>query len=426
MHILIVTSHFEPELVIGADRPTRLAEFLRAKGHQVSVLTKAGPSGNRNESDRGVIRTPWLRLPMPRLVRGTTGDHRVELPIKVFGENSKSTNWVRRLIGRLAHEFFSFPDPEGGWVPFGYHAGKKNFVDSRPDVIFASGPSFSSHIIAARLSNRFEVPWIADYRDLWTSGSYYSYGRARRRFERGIEARILKSAAFATAVGNGLAKNLEDSFSVKAYAIRNGSDEHQRCEVNEKVPLSNSRLNILYVGNNFYAGRRSPKTLFSAAKTLELTSKDICFHFLGSDPNLVYEIAKSEEVSELVKVHSPVGKRESLQWQSRADVLLLLLWNDQGEKDTIPGKLFEYVAVRRPILLSGFSQGEAADIIRDFDLGYCVSNLHDSVEIINNLLAEKITNAVSEDLPESPDLSRNVQFSKLENILVEMVGREFL
>ena len=43
--------------------------------------------------------------------------------------------------------------------------------------------------------------------------------------------------------------------------------------------------------------------------------------------------------------------------QSRADALLLLMWNDPGEAGVYSGKIYEYIAVKRPIIYVGFPEG---------------------------------------------------------------------
>ncbi|MCV9996506.1 hypothetical protein OIU93_19760 [Paeniglutamicibacter sp. ZC-3] len=419
MRVLIISSHYTPEPVIGAIRPSKLAAFLHARGHEVVILSKSGPWEISDGDGPEVLRTPWIRLPVFRYEDGSL--KRNDLPIPTAAEQAAGNfkQRLRRLLADWSHEIFSIPDPEGGWIPFGYRAGKKAIEDSGIEVIFATGPSFSSHIIAARLARRFGVSWVADYRDLWTTGEYYMFGRMRKRIDGWIEQRVLANVACVTAIGQGLTNSLSENFPVVSHMVRNGTDEVVLAPLANRRPLSSARLNLLYVGNNFYGGRRTPKLLFRAAREMQLSPIDVKFHFLGSDPSAVDFMAREEGVLDLVEVHPSVGHMESLEWQSRADGLLLLLWDDPRERDTISGKLFEYAAVRRSIILLGYADGEAAQIVHEHRLGWCVSEPEGSTALLSDLLAKKASASLLDDLPKAYGLSREVQHQKLENILVE-------
>ena len=93
--------------------------------------------------------------------------------------------------------------------------------------------------------------------------------------------------------------------------------------------------------------------------------------------------------------------------QCEADVLLLLQWNSPSEAGNIPGKLFEYLGARRPILVLGYDNGEMARIVRDRKAGF-VSN--DPAEIAKQLAAwaaEKRQTGVRATKSQSTPISRN-------------------
>jgi glycosyltransferase involved in cell wall biosynthesis len=71
-----------------------------------------------------------------------------------------------------------------------------------------------------------------------------------------------------------------------------------------------------------------------------------------------------------------------LRLERQVDVLLECRWLDRAGDGVIPGKLFEYIGARRPILSLGSPTAEAAEIIRDNGFGL-VSN--DPAEIADRL-----------------------------------------
>ena len=52
----------------------------------------------------------------------------------------------------------------------------------------------TSHIIAKELVKRKKIPWIADFRDLWTQNHYYTYSGIRHFFEKRLELDTVSSA----------------------------------------------------------------------------------------------------------------------------------------------------------------------------------------------------------------------------------------
>ncbi|MEE3920661.1 glycosyltransferase [Micromonospora sp. BRA006-A] len=69
------------------------------------------------------------------------------------------------------------PDPQLNWIRPPVRDFDRFAAGWRPDVILVSGPPFSGFVVAATLARRFRVPWVADYRDLWSVGNDHWYGR---------------------------------------------------------------------------------------------------------------------------------------------------------------------------------------------------------------------------------------------------------
>jgi len=292
------------------------------------------------------------------------------------------------------------PDGAAGWIPPAIRAGRALLADWIPDVIIASGPPFSSFIIANSIASPHGIPWIADYRDLWTSSTYYPKAEWRRHVDGRLERRLLRTSRCAVSVSEPLCRDLEDEFGIKAVCIPNGYDPVELPLLENRQPLSSARLNVLYVGNSFYEGRRSPEWLLGAAVELGLRPSDFRLHFLGADPTNVAAVSPSlQKAADLVRFHPPVSRQDCMQWQARADALLLLMWNHPGEAGNVTGKLYEYVAARRPILVLGYGTSVAAELVRTRGLGIVASSEKEVRRVLEESLAEKPTSALKSDLP---------------------------
>ena len=133
----------------------------------------------------------------------------------------------------------------------------------------------------------------------------------------------------------------------------------------------------------------------------------------------IEDTAVKHGVQSCVNVNPPVSREEVLKLQAEADILLLLLWDDPREVGVYTGKLFEYLAARRPILCIGCKDGVAASMIRERKLG--VSG-HDSLEIeqaLKNWIHEFNVNKriATPDEESREGLRREDQFNKFENII---------
>ncbi len=127
-------------------------------------------------------------------------------------------------------------------------------------------------------------------------------------------------------------------------------------------------------------------------------------------------------VADRVVVHPHVPRAQAAAIQQRADVLLLMQWNDPREQGNLPGKLFEYLGARRPILGLGLEDGVPARIIRERAAG-CFSN--DPAQIAAQLAAWLDTKRRLGHLPPLPPeaaagFTRAEQFATLERLLAEM------
>jgi len=114
---------------------------------------------------------------------------------------------------------------------------------------------------------------------------------------------------------------------------------------------------------------------------------------------------------------------EALKEQARADILLLMQWNNPREQGNVPGKLFEYLAIRRPILGLGIEDGVPATIIGERGAGlYCndperiAAHLRQWIEIKRN---KGQIAALPESVSEG--LTRDRQFAKLPAFLAEIL-----
>jgi hypothetical protein len=144
--------------------------------------------------------------------------------------------------------------------------------------------------------------------------------------------------------------------------------------------------------------------------------------FFGESGTNISDLAAKHGVADQIAVHPSVPYRTALELQLQADVLLLLHWNDKRDEGTIPGKPFEYLYARRPILYIGYEHGIAAETIKERGAGL-ISN---SPERIRDQLQawvedKRAGRLMRLDQSVSRGLSRDEQFCKLEPVFADIL-----
>jgi glycosyltransferase involved in cell wall biosynthesis len=265
---------------------------------------------------------------------------------------------VERLAA-LSNEIISYPDENIGWYDYAVLAGEKILQKEQIDAILSSSRPPTCHLIAKTLTEKYHLPWVADFRDLWTQNHYYHYSQLRRNFEKKLEIATLKNASAITTVS----QPLEDKLGAlhkdkKIFLIKNGFDPEF---VNQEIEVDHF-FKIVYTGF-LYEGKRDPAQFFAVIDDLcnkeFIKRDDIKIDFFGSDSreDWLHEEIVKYHLQDLVTLHGEVSHKTALAEQRKAQMLLLLTWNNPEEEGVYTGKLFEYLAAHRPILSLGYTEG---------------------------------------------------------------------
>jgi hypothetical protein len=383
MRILIVSYVFPPFNNIGTLRVGKTAKYLYQLGHEIRVVTTSDipypPVLTIEIPAEHVTRTKWINVNRPAdLIFGTAYKyiHRF-LPSLV-----PSYQWTEDRLRWLYGLGFNIPDGAIGWLPFCLSAASKVCASFKPHIILASAPPPTALIAAHVLSRKFSVPWVADFRDLWTGDHYRRYPWIRQMPERLVEKKILSSASGLITISHPLAEILRRRFGKPTKVILNGFDP-------EDVPAQQQnshdpRLRLIYTGT-LHHGRRNVGPVLKAIANNAALAKHVSIDFFITEADAIIlskQIAQYA-ISASIRIHPWITYTESLVIQRSADVLLLPMWDHPSEVGVFTGKLFEYIGSRRPILTVTTRNNVAARLIHARRLGLA-SN--DSQEIASQLV----------------------------------------
>lgn len=434
MRILLLSWYFPPGNTIGAVRVGKLARYLHAAGHDVRVICGANwnmprtlqlevPFENVKFTDSIDVAAP---LQAAAALRDAWRSRRESVgapPASPSSAGAAEPGAFGRFVSWVSDLYLdsvTIPDAHVGWIPWAYAAASRLMREWTPDVIYTSGPPHSVHLVGRRLSARSRVPHVPELRDCWVDDPYHVWPDWKRRIAARIERSTLSRARGLVTVSEPWAIRYRQKYGLPVATIYNGYDERDFADVGPVEPLAHDKLVIVYAGV-IYAGRRDPTPLFKALKLLGDDAKHIRIEFYGSEPSMVMPAAETIGVAEQVAVLPRVPYKRSIEIQRAADALLLLQWNDPKEQGNCPGKLFEYLAVRRPIIGIGLEDGVPAQFIRERDAGVFSNDPQILAAAMRTWLAQKKAGGVPL-LPESArtGLTRDLQFEKLETFLEDM------
>ena len=421
MRILLVTQAFPPYNTSGAVRVGQLASFLVDGGHDIRVLTaRPLPYPQALPLSISEDAITWTRSADPLvLLQKLRGSPKTNSP--AAAATAAPPGLAHRLSAMAAP--LAIPEPQVGWYPAAVAAGRELLRHWQPDAVYASALPFTAHLVAASLARRAGVPWVAEFRDHFAGNPYSNLPSWRAPIDRWLERRVVASAAACVTVSEPMAETLRARHGKPAFVVLNGFDATERAEPADRSRDQDHTLHVVYTGL-IYPGRRDPAALFAAVKSLGALAERVKMTFYGQDLRGVTAAAARHGVAANVQVCSAIPYRESLAVQRRADVLLLLLWNDAREAGVYTGKLFEYVGAGRPILAVGSDAGVAADLIRSRGLGVATADAECIADALRGWIAQKDQsgNVTAPPASARTGLSRREQFEQVDALLRDLVG----
>jgi len=373
--VLIIAYYFPPRQNVGSLRPKGLAKYLPEFGWNPIILTGYLPiSPSQNFK---VVQTlyPGDSVSILKRKLHLLQDKQLKERIKIpFLKSDKHKTF---LTGKLDFSFrclFDYPDKFRSWAPHAIKTAMKLLKEKEMKLIISTSKPETSHLIAKELKTKYSIPWVADLRDLWTQNHYYPYNSFRKWFERKLEIRTLAFADALVTVSDPLSEKLRKLHRNKpVFTITNGFDPNE-------IGLSSltDKLTITYTGQ-LYKGKQNPEPLLKAIN--ELLKKKIIernvieVRFLGPEQKWLEELIYKYQLKKVVRQYGLVDRSVSLKKQRGSQILLLLNWNDLRETGVYTGKIFEYIAAKRPILSIGGPKGVVSELLRETNAGVYVSDL---------------------------------------------------
>lgn len=343
--IIIISYFYPPSAFVGGERTAYWAENLWKHGYFPIVITRQWNEGQKDiiglvHNNQKIIeehehyevhRLPHLytyrdrleNIGAPRFLR------------KVF-------SFFERFLSYFSTRFLSYSN-------FKNEALRLIEKDNIHGII-CSGRPFQSFKIASEISTQTGVPWIADYRDSWTSQKAV-YNDFREgifyQLEKMMEVRVAKSLDVFISTTDSFCDSIEKTINRKGICIRNGLDELS-LEPADNTLLPKKQLSLVFIGT--LQSYQSPEFLISLLGQLE--KRDFIIEFIGVEsipetPDHLKTLISKHNVQGTVSTKMP--KQELFKYLDNFDVALN--FNYKNLRDVLPVKLFTYFECGLPTLI---------------------------------------------------------------------------
>jgi glycosyltransferase involved in cell wall biosynthesis len=394
--ILIISYHFYPSAAVGGRRMSELARYLAARGDQVTVLSGLPDPASMDEALservaacrviglRDILRVdallikakavalaalaPFRNVPDPRaLPRVTVGQ-----PSGAASGESPARR-LRRYVISVLHAL----DRNKGWTLHAVWRLRRMRGLEQFDVVISSGPPFSPHFAAMLARRWFGARWILDYRDPWFGNEAtcppQENSGLRAMLERNSERAALRRADAVVAASWGITREIDRNHGIPADQVTVLLNGYDGTPVRGSSPTGT--LTLLYAGA-LYLNRNPVPLMDAIAALIEEGTFDrtkVKFIMIGNcrtwrDVDLVQWIDE-RSMHDVIQILPFMKPSELGPYYERANVLVNFA---QGQPDQIPGKVYEYIASGKEMLVLTEAGSDTARVCREAGLGEAV------------------------------------------------------
>ena len=364
--VLIIAYYWPPSGGSGVQRWVKFVKHLRSFGWEPVIYTPENPFVTEHDET--------LLKEIPEGVEVLK--HPVFEIAKFFGApaSSNRTNTspsffskVKKQLGSFVRGNFFIPDPRVLWVSPSVKFLTGYLSKNKVDAIVSTGPPNSMHLIARGVKTKTNIPWLADFRDPWLEVlkfhdfniSSLAMNRHRQLF-----SSVLKNADSILVAHPSVRENFEKLTTVKVECVTNGYDE---ADLQQALPAKTdpSRFKIVFVGILYDALNSSAFWQAIAGLCAENSSfkQKLELIFAGKVKEAAMIDIEKNGLTAFCNFAGYVDHLTAVGYEKAADVLLLFTPPGDEFKYIIPGKLFEYLGVQKPILCVAPKENDSAQIV---------------------------------------------------------------
>lgn len=391
--VLIITYYWPPAGGPGVQRVLKFAKYLPQFGWEPVILTVE--NGNFPAIDEGLVE----EIPENLKVYRTKTLEPFAIYNKFQGKDkssavdtftiTKTGKSFKDKLGNAIRSYFFIPDARKGWRPFAVKKGLEIIKQEKIDLIFSSSPPHSLQLIAKKLSKETKLPWVADFRDPWSTAFWLDESQKKGWVNKQNikkESAVFKDLNHFTTVSHGVLdsfKNLYPHIKENSTLLYNGYDTS---DFEAIAKVKNEKFTIRYVGT--LAMSQNPELLFESLAQIKRNSAEVAsklkVEFWGKFDQAIKDSVDKYDVADIVEFYGYVSHAKAVELMQNGDMLILVIPEGKG---ILTGKLFEYIATGNQVLGFGPKDCEAQILVEKNGFGFFA---HSANQLVNSILEDVV------------------------------------
>jgi glycosyltransferase involved in cell wall biosynthesis len=415
LRLLVITYYWPPSGGPGVQRCLKWVKYLPELGVEPTVITVYADQATYPVRDESLLREV---PPSVRVIRTSTlepfGSYQklTGRAVPHGGFANEGTPSLSQKAMRFVRGNLFIPDPRRGWNAYALAAVEKLLAQGEKfDAVLTSSPPHSTQLIGLELQKKHGLHWLADLRDPWTD-IYYTKDLHRTAAAAWLDARyesqVLRGASTVLVTSPEterlFRRKLPDLAKGKLVVLPNGYDEPDF--QGESVPPPDC-LRITHTGT--ISARYHIEHLLRAVADCaqRYPAVPLRLRFVGQVDAGVREQVAAVGLAEATEFIPFVPHQESVAYLLSSSALLMAIPDVALNKGILPGKVFEYLAARKPVLCVGPAGCDADVVLRETSAGLALPySDYDLMVSTIEALVLRWQQSPNLDLPASPTVAR--------------------
>lgn len=397
MRLLLITYYWPPSGKASLHWPLDIMTHLQEFGWEPIVLTtKDETFTQRDDSLLKKVNPEWTVIKAKAIEPfnlykkfiGKKPDENLIASETISSENKslahKISIWIRMNL--------FIPDARIGWYFPAVRKAKKNLRNEKVDAIVSIGPPHTTQLVGKKLSEIFDIPFFPVFIDPWVDISYYrNFNRSKLtlKIDNHFEKAVLEKSRKAIFVTESMKDDYIQKYpniKDKSFVLYWGYDENDfNCLPLNPLPKEGDFLNfkiIVHAGNIF--DYQNPEMLWKEIARRINSGEKFKIKFIGTVSPLIKHSIKNHGLESITEYAGFLPYKKMLTELSKANYLLVCA----TEKRHVPGKLFEYMRIGKPIIAFGNDNDEVKNILDETRSGMLFRYDEDVTQFFDREISE--------------------------------------
>ena len=381
MNILMISPYFEPCTLVGALRMSSLAKFLIQTGHSVSVLKIRDEEYSPN-------------------CTGLEVDPRINT--HSFSEQGNSSQIEQQLLELI----------------------DKVCIQTFDCCIVSCGPYYTIRP-SIYLTEKYDIPLIVDYRDLWlydprpsTSLRSFLGTQKLRIFQKGLERKLMTTCAQFVTITPLSMQTMKKHYPIlqgKSHCIYNGYTPFPEFDSSVKKEQKTETTDIYFLGKLSYYDRAAALLYFRAVASLRKQGYPVRIIHIGVPEENQSLLDEARLSSDAYVQLGQMSYQTALETAINADIFAAVI----NYKHGLGTKLFDYIYLNRPVVAIAPQNSEFEGLLAPATAGY-VCQTKEQIEKSIKRIIDLNQTVLTEDSSYRKNFSRQYQNQRYLDLLLSI------